>query len=151
MGLKHRNTLQILYLNIHQKDLYNQRPLLGANEMIYDSTGHGKPIYIPHTVLREIKLPKELPFYLGHQRKRLLLGKILNLKYDPSSKSILGDIVVSRRWEAFVLDKFKEGVNGLSTEFDSYEKRNKYLSNVISLKLDCVCLVDRPASHGALI
>lgn len=151
MAIKHRSTLQILYLDTHQKDLYTQRPLLGANENIYDSTGHGKPIYIPYTVLREVKLPKELPFYLGHQRKRLVLGKVLNLQCDPSSKSILGDIVVSRRWEAFVLDKFKEGVNGLSVEFDSYEKRDKYINSVISLKLDCVCLVDRPASHGALI
>jgi hypothetical protein len=58
---------------------------------------------------------------------------------------------VSRRWQTFVLDKFKEGINGLSVEFDSWEKRNRYLNNILSLKLDCVCLVDRPAVHGARI
>jgi len=151
MGLKHRKTLQILNLDTRQKDLYTQRPLLGADEMIYESTGHGRPIYISHTVLRETKLPDELPFYYTHAKKRIVLGKVRDLKYDITSKSILGDLIVSKRWNAFVLDKFKEGVNGLSVEFDSYEKRNRYLNDVISLKLDCVCLVDRPSSHGAMI
>lgn len=151
MGIKHRQAIQILNLDVRQKDIYKQRPLLGADELIYDSTGHGWPIRISSQVLRETKLPVELPFYYSHHPKRIVLGKVTNLKYDSGLKAIVGDVDISRRWSAFVLDKFKEGINGLSVEFDSLERRSKYVNTVLSLKLECVCLVDRPASHIAMI
>ena len=143
---KHYSVVQIVYLDIHQKDLYHNRILLGANDLIY--TG-GEKIYIPSDVLGKFKLKNEIPLLYGHENKHLRLGSIDNIKYDARNKVLLGDINVMSRWNEFVLRKFAEGVNGLSTEFDSFEKNEKYFNRITDLTLTAVAIVSTPASHKA--
>ena len=143
-----RSVIQIVYLDIHQKDLYHNRILLAANDLIY--TG-GDKIYISSDVLREFKLENEIPLIYGHKNKHLKLGYINNIKYDSRNKMLLGDINVSERWNEFVLRKFAEGINGLSTEFKSFEKNERYFNKVMSLTLSAVAIVDRPASRKSVM
>jgi len=137
--------------DIKSKDIFHQRVLLTANSFLYDKKGHGRPIYIPNYILKDVKLPSEIPLYLGHDEKMLILGKVTNINYDIISKSLRGDLEVWERWNNLVLNKYKEGINGLSVEFRSMEERKKMYNNVIDLKLQCVCIVDRPANHNSRI
>ena len=143
---KQRSVIQILYLDTKSKDLYTKRPLLGANDLIY--TG-GDKIYISSDVLRKFKLENEIPLIYGHKNKHMKLGYIDNIKYDNRNKMLLGDINVFERWNEFVLRKFAEGVNGLSTEFKSFEKNEKYFNKVMELTISAVAIVDHPASRIA--
>lgn len=148
---KIRNYTQILSINIRSKDIYHRRPLLTANDFIYDSIGRGKPIYISSQVMKNAKLPLEVPLYYGHQDKRLVLGKVRELSYDFALKSIVGNIEVSPRWQTFVLDKIREGVNGISVEFASLEDSGEHFNRVIDFNLLCACIVDKPANHPSRI
>jgi len=143
---KKRSVVQILYLDIKSKDLYTKRPLLGANDLIY--TG-GDKIYISSDVLRKFKLENEIPLLYGHKNKSLKLGYVDNIKFDSRNKILLGDINVFERWNEFVLRKFAEGINGLSTEFKSFEKNERYFNKVMDLTLNAVAIVDKPASRIA--
>jgi len=147
--LKEHRIIQLIYLDIKSKDIYIQRPLLQANELIYDNFGKGRPIYIPSDILKNIKLNDEIPLIFGHKNKYIKLGRIENINYDARNKLLLGDINVYPRWNEWVLRKFSEGINGLSTEFKSYEKNEKYFDRIIGLTLERVAIVDRPASHRA--
>ena len=143
---KNRSVVQIVVLDIHQKDLYQNRILLAANDVIH--TG-GDKIYISSDVLRKFKLENEIPLLYGHKNKSLRLGHISNIKFDNRNKVLLGDINVLPRWNEFVLRKFAEGVNGLSTEFKSFEKNERYFNKVMNLTLTAVAIVDKPGSHRA--
>lgn len=145
---KHYSVVQIVFLDVHQKDLYHDRILLAANDLIY--TG-GEKIYISSDVLKKFKLKSEIPLLYGHQNKHLKLGYIDNIKYDTRNKVLLGDINVMSRWNEFVLRKFAEGVNGLSTEFDSFEKNEKYFNKIMELTLTAVAIVNSPGSHAARV
>ena len=148
---KEHSVIQIIYLDTKQKDIYNQRPILQANELLYDSTNHGKPIYISSNVLKNIEYENEIPLIYGHRNKHLKLGNLDNFKYDVGNKVLLCDIHVLPRWNEWVLRKFAEGVNGLSTEFRSFEKNEKYFDKVISIVLERVAIVPFPASHNARV
>ena len=145
---KQRSVVQILYVDVKSKDVYHSRPLLSANDLIY--TG-GDKIYISSDVLKSFKLKDEIPLIYGHKNKHMILGNINNIQYDGRNKVLRGDINVLPRWDEFVLRKFAEGVNGLSTEFDSLEKSERYFSKVMSLTLTSVAIVSRPASHAARV
>lgn len=143
---KKRSVTQILFLDTNSKDVFHQRPLLGADDIIY--TG-GDRIYISSDVLKNFKLKNEIPLLYGHENKHLKLGYIDNIKYDTRNKVLLGDINVMSRWNEFVLRKFAEGVNGLSTEFDSFEKNEKYFNKIMELTISAVAIVSTPGSHKA--
>ena len=145
---KNRSVIQILYIDIKSKDVYSQRPLLGANDLIY--TG-GDKIYISSDVLRKFKLENEIPLIYGHKNKHMKLGFINNIKYDNRNKMLLGDINVLERWNEFVLRKFAEGINGLSTEFKSFEKNERYFNKVMDLTIGAVAIVDSPACHSCRV
>lgn len=145
---KHYSVVQIVFLDVHQKDLYHDRILLAANDLIY--TG-GEKIYISSDVLKKFKLKSEIPLLYGHEKKHLKLGYIDNIKYDTRNKVLLGDINVMSRWNEFVLRKFAEGVNGLSTEFDSFEKNEKYFNKIMELTISAVAIVNSPGSHAARV
>jgi len=151
----YRSYTQILSINIRSKDVFHRRPLLTANDFIFDSTGKGKPLCIPKWVLKGTKLPSNIPLYFGHRNKRLVLGDVTNIEYDVTMKSLVGDIEVSRRWQSFVMDKIREGVNGISLEFverhDNAVFHNKEYDKILALELRCACIVEKPASHPALI
>ena len=119
---------------------------MSANDLIY--TG-GDKIYISSDVLKNFKLKDEIPLIYGHKNKHMKLGIIDNILYDGRNKILRGDINVLPRWNEFVLRKFAEGVNGLSTEFDSLEKSERYFSKVMTLTLTRVAIVSTPASHAA--
>ena len=145
---KNRSVIQILSIDVKSKDVYNSRILLGANDLIH--TG-GDKIYISSDVLRKFKLENEIPLLYGHKNKSLRLGHISNIKFDNRNKVLLGDINVLPRWNEFVLRKFAEGVNGLSTEFKSFEKNERYFNKVMSLTLSAVAIIDKPAYHKAKV
>lgn len=145
---KQRSVIQILSIDVKSKDVYNSRILLGANDLIY--TG-GDKIYISSDVLRKFKLENEIPLLYGHKNKSLKLGYIKNIKYDNRNKVLLGDINVLPRWNEFVLRKFAEGVNGLSTEFKSFEKNERYFNKVMELTISAVAIVDSPACHSCRV
>ena len=137
--------------DIKSKDIFHQRTLLTANSFLYDRIGAGRPIYIPNYILKDTKLPVKVPLYLGHGNKMLVLGNVTHINYDSLSKSIKGDLEINERWNSLVLDKYAEGVNGLSVEFRSLEERKKLYDSVLDLQLQCVCIVDRPADHNSRI
>jgi len=151
MKLKSHKVVTILYLDVRSKDVYNQRPLLGANTLIYDSTGNGRPIYIPANVLAKAKYDEKIPLILGHENKHFILGFINNIKYNVITKMLYGDINVDKRWNKTVLRKFSEGVNGLSVEFGSIDKSQGYFDQVIELHLTRVAIVDNPAYSGSVV
>ena len=145
---KNRSVIQILSVDVKSKDVYNSRILLGANDLIHTS---GDKIYISSDVLRKFKLENEIPLLYGHKNKSLRLGHISNIKFDNRNKVLLGDINVLPRWNEFVLRKFAEGVNGLSTEFKSFEKNERYFNKVMELTLSAVAIVDHPASRKSVV
>lgn len=145
----HHSVTQILYLDIKSKDIFHQRGLVGANELIYDSTGKGKPLYIPSQILQKIKYPEHVPLVYGHRNKEIELGYLDNFQYENRNKMLLGDIHVLPRWNEFVLRKFSEGINGFSTEFKSWDKNEKYFDRVMEIVLERVAIVENPASHRA--
>lgn len=149
--MRSHKVVTILYLNVRSKDLYVQRPLLESNTLIYDSTGYGKPIYIPSSVLAKAKYDEEIPLILGHENKHVKLGFINNIKYNIITKMLYGDINVYERWNKTVLNKFAEGLNGLSVEFKSNDKSQKYFDQVTELYLERVAIVDSPACHKCVV
>jgi len=62
---------------------------------------------------------------------------------------LLGDIHVYPRWNRWVLQQFAEGNNGLSTEFKSLDKDEKFFIRIIDLNLERVAVVPTPAAHVA--
>ena len=150
MRFRRRVVTQIVYLDVRSKDVYIQRPLLQADELIYDSTSDGRPIFIPDSVLSKVR-PDRVPLIFGHERKNVEIGYVDNFNYDSHNKVLLGDIHVYPRWNCWVLQQFAEGNNGLSTEFKSLDKDEQFFIRIVDLNLERVAVVPTPAAHVARV
>lgn len=56
--------------------------LLRGDEIVFDSTGHGLPLFIPARVLKESKYPVQIQIFLDHNDDiRNLVGYADNIRY----------------------------------------------------------------------
>lgn len=83
--------------NLHNLELYNffkndqllknkkngyEAVLLRGNEIVYDSSGHGLPLFIPARVLKMAKYPSKIQIFLDHNDDvRNLVGYADNIQY----------------------------------------------------------------------
>ena len=132
------------------KSVFKNQPLLRANDLVYDMTGKGKPLWLPYHVVRNFEKAEELYFTYDHDPKRPL-GHIENVYWDPQTGFIRGDIVIDKEHEDFVRKALEKGINGISVEILVREDRLPHVNIAKKIKLLGASLVQNPACHKCRI
>ena len=130
----------------YAKGVFHNQPLLRGNDIVYDMTGKGKPLWLPLSVVRSFEKADELPFTYNHNPKHVL-GHLEEVYWDWRTGFIRGDIVIDKEHEAFVREALQRGVNGISSELLVKEERQPHLNIAKHIRLLGASLVANPACH----